>query len=180
MSRIGRLPIEIPAGVTVSVSPENLVVVKGPLGELSQAVKKEITVKQEGNIVTLSRNNDSKDVKALHGLYRKLIFNMVEGVTKGFKKILIINGVGFKAVKEGNSVVLSIGYSHTIKVDAPEGVKLEVVSPTEVHVVGIEKDKVGQCAANIKRLRIPDPYHAYGIRYSDEEIARKEGKKAGK
>ncbi len=180
MSRIGRLPINIPAGVSVTVSPENLVIVKGPLGELSQQVNEKIEVKIEGNVINVLRSSEDKEVRAMHGLYRKLIFNMVEGVVKPFEKTLILNGVGYKAAKEGNTLVLSLGYSHRIKKDPPQGVSFDVVSPTEVVVKGIDKAAVGQFAANIKSLRIPDPYHAYGIRYKDEEIARKEGKKVGK
>ena len=182
MSRIGRLPVEIPAGVTVTVDANNLVKVKGPLGELSQQVIADGTIKVEvkENLVHVTRSNDTKDVKALHGLYRKLIFNMVEGVTKGFTKSLIVNGVGYKASMKGANVILNIGYSHPVEIVAPAGIKLSVNGTNEVVVTGIDKEAVGQLAANIRDKKKPDPYFAYGIRYSDEEVARKEGKTAGK
>lgn len=180
MSRIGRLPVAIPAGVEVSVSPENVVTVKGPKGCLSRAVDSIITVKVEANEVVCTRANDLSDTKAKHGLYRKLIANMVEGVTKGFTKTLVVHGVGYKTQMSGKKVVLDIGYSHNITVDEIEGITFACPSNTEVSVSGIDKELVGQVAANIRKLRIPDPYHAYGIRYSDEVIARKEGKKGGK
>lgn len=180
MSRIGRLPVIIPAGVEVKVDNNNLVTVKGPLGELSQAVDKKIKIKIENNQIEFSRESENKQVKAKHGLYRKLVFNMVEGVQKLYEKILVLNGVGYKASLDGNTLVLNVGYSHPIKFEQPEGLTIALLSPTQIKVSGIDKTKVGQLAANIKKVRIPDPYHAYGIRYSDEIIARKEGKKAGK
>ncbi len=180
MSRIGRLPVAIPAGVEVSVSPENVVTVKGPKGQLTLAVNKNITVNIEANEVLVTRHDDEKSNKAMHGLYRKLIFNMVEGVTKGFQKTLVINGVGFKVAKQGKKVILNIGYSHPVEFEEIDGITFECPSTLEVVVKGIDKDLVGQVASNIRKTRIPDPYHAYGIRYSDEVIARKEGKKAGK
>ena len=180
MSRIGRLPVVVPQGVEVTVSPENLVTVKGPKGTLSRQIDKSITVKVENGHVVCSRSSEEKEIKSLHGLYRKLIFNMVEGVTKGFQKGLVVNGVGYRVVKQGNKVVLSIGYSHNIEVEEIEGITLEVPSEKDIVVKGIDNEKVGQFAANIRSLRKPDPYHAYGIRYSDEVIARKEGKKGTK
>lgn len=180
MSRIGRLPVVIPQGVEVTVSPENVVSVKGPKGTLSRAVNKVITVTVENNHVVCTRANDEKEVKAMHGLYRKLIANMVEGVTKGFEKSLVINGVGYKVAKQGNKIVLNIGYSHNIDVVEIEGITLDVAGEKEIVVKGIDNEKVGQIAANIRALRKPDPYHAYGIRYKDEVIVRKEGKKGGK
>ena len=180
MSRIGRLPVVIPAGVEVTVSPENLVTVKGPKGTLTLAVNKEIKVEIADNQVHVSRPNDELQMKAMHGLYRKLIFNMVEGVTQGYKKSLTVNGVGYKVVKQGNKLVIDVGYSHTVDVVEEDGIKLECPTPTDITVSGIDKAKVGQVAANIRSIRLPDPYHAYGIAYADEVIQRKEGKKAGK
>lgn len=182
MSRIGRLPVAIPAGVTVTVTPDNLVIVKGPLGELKQQVHKDGSIKVEvkENLVHVTRTSDEKDVKALHGLYRKLISNMVEGVTKGYSKTLVVNGVGYKVAKQGNKVVMNIGFSHPVEVNPPAGITLDVNGTTDIIVKGIDKELVGQVAANIKALKKPDPYHAYGVRYSDEVIVRKEGKTAGK
>lgn len=180
MSRIGRLPVAIPAGVEIKVSPENVVEVKGPKGVLTLSVNKNIKVEVEGNVLHVKRPNDEQQNKAMHGLYRKLIANMVEGVTNGYKKGLVINGVGYKVAKQGNKIVMDVGYSHTVEVVEPDGIKFECPSQTEIVVSGIDKVKVGQVASNIRAIRVPDPYHAYGIRYSDEVIARKEGKKAGK
>ena len=180
MSRIGRLPVAIPAGVEIKVSPENVVEVKGPKGVLTLSVNKNIKVEVEGNVLHVKRPNDEQENKAMHGLYRKLIANMVEGVTNGYKKGLVINGVGYKVAKQGNKIVMDVGYSHTVEVVEPDGIKFECPSQTEIVVSGIYKVKVGQVAANIRAIRVPDPYHAYGVRYSDEVIARKEGKKAGK
>ncbi|MBQ4072435.1 MAG: 50S ribosomal protein L6 [Clostridia bacterium] len=180
MSRIGRNPIKVPAGVEVKFD-NRIVTVKGALGTLSQAIENsKINVTIEGDVVTVSRVSEAKEVKAAHGLYRALIQNMVNGVSKGYSKNLIISGVGWKAVAQGDKVVLSIGFSHTVDVVAPEGIKIEVVNPTELCIKGIDKVKVGQVAANIKALRKPEPYHGYGIRYKDEVILRKEGKTAGK
>ena len=176
MSRIGRLPVVIPAGVEVSVSPENIVTVKGAKGTLTLKVNSIITVKVEGAQVHVTRPNDEKSVKAMHGLYRKLIANMVEGVSKGFEKALVLNGVGYKAVKQGKKLVLSVGYSHPVEIEEIPGITYECPSITEVVVKGIDKELVGQMAANIRKVRNPDPYHVYGIRYKDEVIVRKEGK----
>ena len=180
MSRIGRLPVVIPQGVEVTVSSENVVTVKGPKGTLTREIDKCITVKVENGHVVCTRSSEEKEIKSKHGLYRKLIANMVEGVTKGFQKGLVVNGVGYRVVKQGNKVVLSIGYSHNIEVPETDGITLEVPSEKDIVVKGIDNEKVGQIAANIRSLRKPDPYHAYGIRYSDEVIARKEGKKGTK
>lgn len=179
MSRIGRLPVVIPHGVEVSVSPENVVTVKGAKGTLNLNVKSLIKVNVENGEVKVSRPNDEKETKALHGLYRKLIANMVEGVSKGFEKGLVLNGVGYKVAKQGKKIVLSVGYSHPVEIEEVPGITFECPSATEVVVKGIDKELVGQIAANIRKVRNPDPYHAYGIRYKDEVIARKEGK-AGK
>ncbi len=179
MSRIGRLPVVIPQGVEVSVSPENVVTVKGAKGTLNLNVKSLIKVNVENGEVKVSRPNDEKETKALHGLYRKLIANMVEGVSKGFEKGLVLNGVGYKVAKQGKKIVLSVGYSHPVEIEEVPGITFECPSATEVVVKGIDKELVGQIAANVRKVRNPDPYHAYGIRYKDEVIARKEGK-AGK
>lgn len=180
MSRIGRLPIAIPEKVEIKVSDSNLVTVKGPKGELKQEVNKCINVEiNDGNIV-LTRKNEVAQTKAMHGLYRTLIANMVKGVTDGFKKSLIINGVGYKVQKQGNKAVFNIGYSHPIEIAEVDGIKIECPSLTEISVEGIDKEAVGQFAAKIRALRNPDPYHAYGVRYSDEVIQRKEGKTSGK
>lgn len=180
MSRIGRNPIKVPASVKVEYA-NGVVTVSGPLGTLTQAIENsKINVSIEGDVVTVSRVSEAKEVKAAHGLYRALIQNMVIGVEKGYSKNLIISGVGWKAVAQGTKVVLSLGFSHTIDVVAPEGIKIEIVNPTELCIKGIDKVQVGQFAADIKALRKPEPYHGYGIRYKDEVILRKEGKTAGK
>ncbi|MDD3946959.1 MAG: 50S ribosomal protein L6 [Clostridia bacterium] len=180
MSRIGRTPIVLPAGVTVDIK-DTTVSVKGPLGSLQRDIPNEnISVKTEDTKLLVLRNGEEKETRAAHGLYRALINNMVVGVSKGYSKNLIINGVGYKAVAQGDKVVLSVGYSHTVDLVPPKGIKLEVVAPTEISVKGIDKEAVGQFAASIKAVRKPEPYHGYGIRYKDETILRKEGKAAGK
>ena len=184
MSRIGRLPITIPAGVKIDISNENVVVVTGPLGSLRQPVDNVITVEKkelEGKeMVVLTRSSEEKTVKAKHGLYRALIANMIEGVTKGYSKTLIVNGVGYKCSVSGNKLVLNIGYSHPINFDIPEGIKITCPSATEIKVEGASKEKVGQVAADIKAFRPVEPYHAYGVRYTDQHVIRKEIKKAAK
>ncbi len=180
MSRIGRNPVKLPAGVTVTFT-EGELKVKGPKGELSQRVDdNKIQVNIEDGQAVVSRLSEAKTVRAKHGLYRALLANMVTGVTTGFTKVLVVNGVGYKVQKQGNKVVFNVGYSHPVEFEIPSDVAVEVTAPTEVTVSGISKDSVGQAAANIKDIRRPDPYHAYGIRYKDEVIARKEGKTAGK
>jgi len=179
MSRIGRKPITIPAGVTVTVSG-NEVTVKGPLGQLSQKISSRIKVKQEDGKLILERASDDREDRAMHGLYRMLVSNMVEGVTNGFTKNLIVNGVGYKAQKQGNKLVLSIGYSHPIEYTPPEGITIDCLTQTEISVKGISKELVGQVAANIRAFKKLDPYHIYGIRYKNEVIQKKEGKTAGK
>ena len=179
MSRIGRMPIALPEGVEVKVE-NGIVSVKGPKGQLSQQIGKEISVNIENNVIVLSRANDKKEVRAQHGLYRALINNMVIGVTKGFEKALIVNGVGYKAQVQGNKLILNIGYSHPIEIEAPEGITIECPQLTEVVVKGIDKTVVGQVAANIRAKREVEPYHSYGIRYKDEVVITKEGKTAGK
>ena len=179
MSRIGRAPVAIPAGVTVEVK-DNKMIVKGPKGTLEQEIDARITLAEENGHVTLSRANDSKELKAKHGLYRALLHNMVTGVTAGYTKGLVINGVGYKVAKQGNKIVLNVGYSHPIEYAESDGIKLDCPSQTEITVSGIDKVRVGQVAADIRSIREPEPYHGYGIRYKDEVIERKEGKTAGK
>ncbi len=176
MSRIGKLPIDIPAGVTVDISAENKVTVKGPLGTLSTVVNPKIVVKIENNQIIVDRTSEVKKFKAMHGLYRSLIANNVTGVSTGFIKALIINGVGYKVNQQGNKIVLNVGYSHPVEVVQPDGITFELPSATEILVKGIDKAAVGQCAANIKKIRKPDPYHVYGVRYKDEVINKKVGK----
>ena len=180
MSRIGKLPVTIPAGVTVDVNG-GVITVKGAKGTLSQDYDaKNIVITVEGNTATLTRNSEDKEVRAKHGLYRALLHNMVVGVTEGFKKTLVLAGVGYKAQKQGNKVVLNVGYSHPVEIFETADVKLDVPSLTEVVVSGIDKAAVGQYAATVRAIRKPEPYHGYGIHYSDEVIERKEGKTAGK
>lgn len=180
MSRIGRKAITIPSGVNVTVN-DNVVTVKGPLGELSRKIEsKDISVKIEDGHIQLSRANDDKETRALHGLYRALINNMVIGVCKGYQKKLIVNGVGYKCQVTGNKLVLNIGLSHPVEVDIVKGIKVVCATPTDIEVDGIDKELVGQFAANIKAIRPVEPYHNYGIRYADERVIKKEGKKAAK
>ena len=178
MSRIGRLPITVPAGVTVTVDENNLVTVKGPKGTLSQEVNKAITVKQEGNTITLERPNDAKQNRAFHGLYRALLNNMVTGVTTGFAKTLELVGTGYKAEasKDGKKLNIAIGFSHPVVIDAPEGITFETPKETNIVVKGINKQVVGNLAADIRAIRKPEPYLGKGIKYVDEHIRRKEGK----
>lgn len=176
MSRIGRLPIAIPKGVSVNVTPENTVIVKGPLGELKTEVDKVIKVNVANDEMVLERSSEEKSVKAKHGLYRALIANTIEGVTKGYTKHLLIAGVGYKVVKQGKKIVMNIGFSHPVEVEEPVGITIDVPTQTEIVVKGIDKIAVGQCAADIKAIKKPEPYHLYGIRYKDEVIIKKEGK----
>ena len=179
MSRIGNALINIPAGVTVEAK-NNVIIVKGPKGTLTQAYDPVITPVVEGNVLKLTRANDLAPTKAKHGLYRALCANMVKGVTEGFKKNLIVNGVGWKVAKQGKKLVMNIGFSHPVEVEEIDGIVLDCPSQTEISVSGIDKEKVGQFAAIIRGYREPEPYHGYGIRYSDEVIERKVGKAAGK
>ena len=179
MSRVGKAPVALPAGVTVEVK-DGKMIVKGPKGTLEQDIDMRITVAVEGGHATLTRANDSKELKAKHGLYRALLHNMVTGVTSGYTKSLVINGVGYKVAKQGSKIVLNVGYSHPIEYTETDGIKLDCPTQTEITVSGIDKVKVGQVAANIRSIREPEPYHGYGIRYKDEVIERKEGKTAGK
>ncbi len=180
MSRIGRLPVVVPEGVKVEIANDNTVTVTGKLGTLSQNIGKLIVAKQENNEVVLTRINESNEAKAQHGLYRMLIHNMVVGVSQGFSKSVVINGVGYKATKQGNKVVMSIGFSHPVELLEENGIKLDCPSATEIVVSGISKEAVGQYAAKIRDIRPVEPYHAYGIKYKDEVVVRKEGKTSGK
>ncbi len=175
MSRIGRMPIAIPAGVTVDVAENNKVTVKGPKGTLERVLPKQMEIKVEGTEVVVSRPNDLKQMKSLHGLTRTLINNMVVGVTNGFEKKLEVNGVGYKAAKAGKKLTLSLGYSHPVEMEDPEGVET-AVEGNVITVKGIDKEKVGQFAAEIRDKRRPEPYKGKGIKYADEVIRRKVGK----
>ena len=176
MSRIGRMPIQIPAGVTVTVDAENVVTVKGPKGELSQKVNKDITVSQEAGVLHVTRPSDDKQHRALHGLYRSLIHNMVVGVTTGFSKALMMEGVGYRAQAQGDKLTLSVGYSHPVEFVAPKNISFETPAANRIVVHGIDKQQVGAIAADIRSVRKPEPYLGKGIRYEDEHIRRKEGK----
>ena len=175
MSRIGRQPVAVPAGVTVEVTAENVVTVKGPKGTLTQQLPKEMEIKVEEGSVVVTRPNDLKKMKSLHGLTRTLLNNMVVGVTEGYAKKLEINGVGYKCQKQGKKLVLSLGYSHPVEMEDPEGVEA-VVEGNTITVKGISKEKVGQYAAEIRDKRRPEPYKGKGIKYADEVIRRKVGK----
>ena len=179
MSRIGRKEIIVPAGVNVSLEG-NVVTVKGPNGTLTQEVDKLITVNIADGKISLTRANDENKVKAKHGLYRALIANMVKGVTEGFTKTLVIAGVGYKASVKGDTLVLNLGYSHENEVKIEKGLKVECPSQTEIKISGANKEQVGQFASNIRDLRRVEPYHGYGVHYSDEVVIRKVGKTAGK
>ena len=176
MSRIGRMPIAIPAGVTVTIAENNYVTVKGPKGTLERALPLEMTIKQEGDDIVVSRPNDLKKNKSLHGLTRTLIHNMVVGVTEGYEKVLEVNGVGYRAAKQGNKLVLSLGYSHPVEMVDPEGITSVLDGQNIIKVQGIDKEKVGQYAAEIRSKRKPEPYKGKGIKYSTEVIRRKVGK----
>ena len=179
MSRIGKLPIPVPAGVTVTVDERNLVVVKGPKGQLSQQVNPDITLKQEDGILTLTRPTDNKPHKAMHGLYRSLVYNMVVGVTTGFERQLEMVGTGYRASVDGKKLTLLVGYSHPIVFEAPQDVSFETPVPNQIVVKGIDKQVVGNLAADIRATRPPEPYLGKGVKYKGEHIRRKEGK-AGK
>ena len=177
MSRIGKQPIEIPEGVSVDVRP-GVVTVKGPKGELSQAVDADMRIEQSDGTLTVSRPTDRGEHRALHGLTRSLVANMVEGVTTGFEKRLEIQGVGYRATLKGRNLELALGYSHPVPIEAPTGIEFEVPQPTRVVVKGIDKQLVGEVAAVIRKKRPPEPYKGKGIRYEGEYVARKVGKRA--
>ncbi len=177
MSRIGRKPIPVPESVTVELAPGR-VAVKGPKGELAQSLSAEMKVQQEDGTVTVERPTDRGEHRALHGLTRSLIANMVEGVTEGFEKRLEIQGVGYRAQLKGKNLEMALGYSHPVPIEPPEGIEFEVPQPTEIIVRGIDKQLVGQVAADIRKRRPPEPYKGKGIRYRDEHVMRKVGKRA--
>ncbi|QNM04881.1 50S ribosomal protein L6 [Qiania dongpingensis] len=176
MSRIGRMPIAVPAGVTVDIAENNKVVVKGPKGTLERVLPAEMEIKLEDSNIIVSRPNDLKKMKSLHGLTRSLLANMVHGVTEGYEKVLEVNGVGYKAQKQGKKLVLSLGYSHPVEMEDPEGLESAVDGQNKIIVKGIDKEKVGQYAAEIRDKRRPEPYKGKGIKYADEVIRRKVGK----
>jgi len=176
MSRIGRLPITIPAGVTVDIDDNNMATVKGPKGTLEQQLPKEMEIKTENGELTVARPSELKKFKSLHGLTRTLINNMIVGVTNGYEKVLEINGVGYRAAKQGKKLTLSLGYSHPVEMEDPEGVESVLEGQNKIFIRGIDKQKVGQYAAEIREKRKPEPYKGKGIKYSDEVIRRKVGK----
>ena len=176
MSRIGRMPIAIPAGVTVTIAENNKVTVKGPKGTLERVLPSEMTIKEEDNHIVVTRPNDLKKMKSLHGLTRTLINNMIVGVTEGYEKRLEINGVGYRAQKQGKKLVLSLGYSHPVEMEDPEGLESTMDGQNLIIIKGIDKEKVGQYAAEIRDKRRPEPYKGKGIKYVDEVIRRKVGK----
>lgn len=176
MSRIGRMPIAVPAGVTVDIAENNKVTVKGPKGTLERVLAPEMTIEKDGDTIVVKRPNDLKKMKSLHGLTRTLLNNMIIGVTDGYQKVLEINGVGYRAAKQGSKLVLSLGYSHPVEMEDPEGLEVVVEDQNKVIVKGIDKEKVGQYAAEIREKRAPEPYKGKGIKYADEVIRRKVGK----
>ena len=176
MSRIGRMPVAIPAGVTVTIAENNLVTVKGPKGTLERELPVEMNIKEEDGHIVVTRPNDLKKMKSLHGLTRTLINNMIHGVTEGYEKVLEVNGVGYRAAKQGKKLVLSLGYSHPVEMEDPEGIETVLEGQNVIIVKGINKEKVGQYAAEIRSKREPEPYKGKGIKYADEVIRRKVGK----
>ena len=180
MSRIGRMPITVPAGVTVTIADGNVVTVKGPKGELTRALRTEMTINQEGNVITVARPSDAKEHRSLHGLTRTLLNNMIIGVTDGYKKELDVNGVGYRVAKEGTNLVMNLGFSHQVIVPEIDGITIDVPGPNKIIVSGCDKQMVGQFAAEIREKRPPEPYKGKGIKYVDEVIRRKAGKAGGK
>ena len=180
MSRIGRMPIAIPAGVTVDIADGNVVTVKGPKGELTQALRPEMKIKLDGAVLTVERPSEDKLHRSLHGLTRSLLHNMVVGVTDGYKKELEVNGVGYRAAKEGKSLVMNLGYSHPVTVDEIDGITIDVPAPNKIIISGCDKQKVGQFAAEVREKRPPEPYKGKGIKYANETIRRKVGKTGAK
>lgn len=178
MSRVGKAPIEVPSGVEVKIDGPN-VTVKGSKGELSREFTDRVSFELDDGVITLDRDDDSREARALHGLSRALLANMVEGVTSGYSKDLEIQGVGYRAALKGKAIELQVGFSHSVMVEAPQGITYEVPEPTKITVSGIDKEQVGQAAANIRKVRPPEPYKGKGIRYSGEYVRRKAGK-AGK
>ena len=180
MSRIGKMPITVPAGVTVTIGENNEVTVKGPKGELKQQLPKDIIIEQNGEVIEVKRPSENKEHRSLHGLTRTLLNNMVVGVTEGFKKQLEINGVGYRAAKQGKTLVMNLGYSHQVEMEEVDGITVEVPQPNQIIITGADKQKVGQFAANVREKRPPEPYKGKGIKYVDEYIRRKEGKAGSK
>ena len=176
MSRIGKMPISIPAGVEVTMGEGNLITVKGPKGTLTQKLSEKMTLTREDGVIVVTRPNDEKENRSLHGLTRTLLSNMVVGVTEGFKKELDVNGVGYRVAKEGNKLNMNIGFSHPVIMEEPEGITIEVPSPNKIIINGTDKQKVCQFAAEVRGKRPPEPYKGKGIKYTDEVIRRKEGK----
>lgn len=175
MSRIGKMPVTLPSGVDVKVE-SGLVTVKGPKGELKQAINKDMIIKIDDGVLTVDRPSESKEHKSMHGLSRKLIANMVEGVTDGFKKDLEIVGIGYRGIKEGNKLVLNLGFSHQVEIEDPQDIETTMEGTNKISVLGIDKQLVGQHAANIRKIRPPEPYKGKGVRYAGEYIKLKEGK----
>ena len=180
MSRIGRSPITVPAGVDVKIDGNNHIVVKGPKGTLENTLVPEISVELEGGVISVKRPDDEKKSRSLHGLTRTLVANMVEGVTNGFSKRLEVSGIGYRAAKEGKKLVMNLGFSHQVVVEEIDGIKVDVPAPNQIVISGIDKQKVGQFAADVRKKRPPEPYKGKGIRYSDEVVRRKEGKSGAK
>ncbi|HIV86045.1 MAG TPA: 50S ribosomal protein L6 [Candidatus Monoglobus merdigallinarum] len=180
MSRIGNMPITVPAGVTVSIGSNNEVTVKGPKGELVQTLPADIMIEQNGDTIDVKRPSDDKKHKSLHGLTRSLLNNMVVGASEGFKKELQINGVGYRAQKQGKKLVMNLGYSHQVEMEEIDGITIDVPQPTQIIISGPDKQKVGQFAAEVREKRPPEPYKGKGIKYIDERIIRKEGKTGSK
>ena len=180
MSRIGRMPVTIPAGVEVSIAEPNVVTVKGPKGTLTQTMRPEMIIKVEGNVIHVGRPSEDKLHKSLHGLTRSLIHNMVVGVTDGFKKELSVQGVGYRVAKQGKDLVMNLGYSHQVTMSETDGITIDVPNPNTIIISGPDKQKVGQFAAEVREKRPPEPYKGKGIRYADEFVRRKEGKTGAK
>ena len=180
MSRIGRMPITVPAGVEVKIGEGNVVTAKGPKGELTRAMHQDMIIEQENNEILVKRPDDEAEHRALHGLTRSLIHNMVVGVTEGFKKELSVQGVGYRVAKQGKDLVMNLGYSHQVTMSEVEGITIDVPNPNTIVISGPDKQKVGQFAAEVREKRPPEPYKGKGIRYADEYVRRKEGKTGAK
>ena len=180
MSRIGKMPITVPANVEVTIADGNVVTVKGPKGTLTQAFHPEMIIKQDGNVLTVARPNDERAFRSMHGLVRTLLHNMVVGVDQGFAKNLEVKGVGYRAQKDGKKLVMNLGYSHQVIVEETDGIEIEVPAPDKITIKGIDKQVVGQFAANVRAKRPPEPYKGKGIRYANEVVRLKEGKTGGK
>ncbi|MBO5955733.1 MAG: 50S ribosomal protein L6 [Clostridia bacterium] len=180
MSRIGKQPILVPAGVDVKIGENNEITVKGPKGTLVQTMSADMIIKKDGDNIVVERPSDAKEHRALHGLTRTLVANMVIGVSEGFTKTLEINGVGYRAAKQGNKLVMNLGYSHQVEMEEPDGIKIDVPQPNQIIITGFDKQKVGQIAAQVREKRPPEPYKGKGIKYVDEVIRRKEGKTGAK